>query len=66
MICDNYTAYPSPLHQCKVTLNTISPRMKSTSRVEVSYPLAAGRFRFKEIGILLFLKQVILDDQNTT
>ena len=29
-------------HQCKVTLNTISPRMKSTPRVEVCYPLAAG------------------------
>ena len=26
---------PSPFHQCKVTLNTISPRMKSTPRVEV-------------------------------
>ena len=31
-----------PFHKCKVTLNTISPRMKSTPRVEVCCPLAAG------------------------
>ena len=32
---------PSPFYQCKVTLNTISPRMKSTPRVEVCCLLAA-------------------------
>ena len=34
--------YPSPFHQCKVTLNTICSEMKSTPRVELFYPLAAG------------------------
>ena len=34
--------YPSPFHQCKVTLNTISSRMKSTSRIRVYCLLAAG------------------------
>ena len=29
--------YPSPFHQCKVTLNTICPGMKSTPRVEVCW-----------------------------
>ena len=32
----------NPFYQCKVTLNTISLRMKSTSRVEVCCSLAAG------------------------
>ena len=36
------SVYPSPFHQVKVTLHAISPRMKSTSHVEVHCPLAAG------------------------
>ena len=40
--------YPSPFHQCKVTLNTISPRMKSTLRVEGCCPLDAGVLRYMD------------------
>ena len=39
---DGVNLYLDPFHQCKVTLNTISPRMKSTPRVEVCCLLAAG------------------------
>ena len=41
-------AYPSPTHQCKVTLNTMSFRMKFRSRVEVCCLLTSGRLTFNQ------------------
>ena len=56
--------YPSRFHQCKVTLNTISPRMKSTPRVEVCCPLATGVSR-RESKINIYFKMLHVHFKNT-
>ena len=39
---DGANLHLGPFYQCKVTLNTICPGMKSTPRVEVCCPLVVG------------------------
>ena len=74
-----FRKYYNPLQTDVVWTKDLSDNVINDLRLHLSWDLGIRTFnwskeavgtriicRFKEIGILLFLKKVILDDQNTT
>ena len=74
-----FRKYYNPLQTDVVWTKDLSDNVINDLRLHLSWDLGTRTFnwskeavgtrimcRFKEIGILLFLKKVILDDQNTT
>ena len=74
-----FRKYYNPLQTDVVWTKDLSDNVINDLRLHLSWDLGIRTFnwskeavgtrimcRFKEIGVLLFLKKVILDDQNTT